>query len=164
MECKRLLCPKLCLLWWDFTVSILELMQSLNSFVTEGKVLYLSISDAPAWIVSQANEYARQNSLHQFSVYQGQWSAAQRDFERDIIPCVSMKVCRWRLGIRSVADISRHAFGYCYGCLAIADRRLRRPKSKGNKAADETSPRAPPLHTSQSQMSLKISRKQRTPL
>jgi aryl-alcohol dehydrogenase-like predicted oxidoreductase len=61
-------------------------MQSLNSLVTEGKVLYLGISDAPAWIVSQANEYARQNSLRQFSVYQGQWSAAQRDFERDIIP------------------------------------------------------------------------------
>jgi aryl-alcohol dehydrogenase-like predicted oxidoreductase len=61
-------------------------MQSLNALVAEGKVLYLGISDAPAWIVSQANEYARQNSLRQFSVYQGQWSAAQRDFERDIIP------------------------------------------------------------------------------
>jgi aryl-alcohol dehydrogenase-like predicted oxidoreductase len=77
---------KLYLHWWDFTISIPELMQSLNALVTEGRVLYLGISDAPAWIVSQANEYARQNSLRQFSVYQGQWSAAQRDFERDIIP------------------------------------------------------------------------------
>lgn len=35
---------------------------------------------------SKANEYARNHGLTQFSVYQGRWSAAQRDFERDIIP------------------------------------------------------------------------------
>ncbi|MBE3047377.1 aldo/keto reductase [Candidatus Bathyarchaeota archaeon] len=35
---------------------------------------------------SKANEYARNHGLAQFSVYQGRWSAAQRDFERDIIP------------------------------------------------------------------------------
>jgi aryl-alcohol dehydrogenase-like predicted oxidoreductase len=62
------------------------LMQSLNSLVVSGQVLYLGISDAPAWVVSQANEYARQNHLRPFSVYQGRWSAASRDFERDIIP------------------------------------------------------------------------------
>ncbi|TAQ91672.1 hypothetical protein B7494_g66 [Chlorociboria aeruginascens] len=72
--------------WWDYTCSIPELMQSLNHLVISGKVLYLGVSDTPAWIVSKANEYARQNGLRQFSVYQGQWSAAARDFERDIIP------------------------------------------------------------------------------
>ncbi|MBZ5797355.1 aldo/keto reductase, partial [Burkholderia contaminans] len=61
-------------------------MQSLNSLVVSGKVLYLGISDAPAWVVSKANEYARNHGLRQFSVYQGLWSAANRDFERDIIP------------------------------------------------------------------------------
>jgi hypothetical protein len=35
---------------------------------------------------SKANEYARNHGLRQFSVYQGRWSAASRDFERDIIP------------------------------------------------------------------------------
>jgi aryl-alcohol dehydrogenase-like predicted oxidoreductase len=72
--------------WWDFTCSIPELMQSLNTMVLQGKVLYLGISDTPAWIVSKANEYARQNGMRQFSVYQGRWSAEHRDFERDIIP------------------------------------------------------------------------------
>ena len=72
--------------WWDFTTSIPELMQSLHRTVLSGKVLYLGISDTPAWIVSKANEYARQQGLTQFSVYQGHWSAAVRDFERDIIP------------------------------------------------------------------------------
>lgn len=44
------------------------------------------VSDTPAWIVSKANQYARDNGLRQFVVYQGQWSAAKRDFEREIIP------------------------------------------------------------------------------
>ncbi len=72
--------------WWDFTTSIPELMQSLNDLVRNGKVLYLGISDTPAWIVSKANEYARNHGLRPFVVYQGRWSAAMRDFERDIIP------------------------------------------------------------------------------
>lgn len=72
--------------WWDFSASIPELMQSLNHLVAARKVLYLGISDAPAWVVTKANEYARCNGLRQFCVYQGEWSAAARDFERDIIP------------------------------------------------------------------------------
>lgn len=72
--------------WWDYSASIPEVMQSLNQLVASGKVLYLGISDTPAWIVSKANEYARHHGLRQFSVYQGRWSAACRDLERDIIP------------------------------------------------------------------------------
>lgn len=72
--------------WWDFSVSIPELMQSLNDLVRSGKVLYLGISDTPAWVVSKANQYARDHGLRQFVVYQGHWNAGARDFERDIIP------------------------------------------------------------------------------
>ncbi|CZR50278.1 probable IN2-2 protein [Phialocephala subalpina] len=72
--------------WWDHTTSIAELMQSLNDLVVAGKVHYLGISDSPAWIVSKANQYARDHGLRQFVVYQGKWSAAIRDFEREIIP------------------------------------------------------------------------------
>ncbi|KAK4174177.1 putative oxidoreductase [Triangularia setosa] len=72
--------------WYDYATSIPELMQSLNVFVNAGKVLYLGISDTPAWVVTKANQYARDHALRGFSVYQGEWSAASRDFERDIIP------------------------------------------------------------------------------
>lgn len=72
--------------WWDFSTSIPELMQSLNHLVQAGKILYLGASDMPAWVVSKANQYARDHGLRQFSVYQGRWSAGNRDFERDIIP------------------------------------------------------------------------------
>ncbi|EGX90766.1 norsolorinic acid reductase [Cordyceps militaris CM01] len=72
--------------WWDYNTSIPEMMQALNSVVLGGRVLYLGISDAPAWVASKANEYARNHGMRQFSVYQGKWSAAHRDLERDIIP------------------------------------------------------------------------------
>jgi len=44
--------------WWEYTTSIEEVMQGLNNLVKQGKVLYLGISDTPAWIVSKANQYA----------------------------------------------------------------------------------------------------------
>ncbi|KAF4635828.1 hypothetical protein G7Y89_g2269 [Cudoniella acicularis] len=72
--------------WWDYATSIPELMNSLNDLVVSGKVLYLGISDTPAWVVSKANQYARDHGLRQFVVYQGLWNAAIRDFERDIVP------------------------------------------------------------------------------
>ena len=36
--------------------------------------------------MSKGNQYARDHGLRQFVVYQGRWSASNRDFERDIIP------------------------------------------------------------------------------
>ncbi|TPX71365.1 hypothetical protein SpCBS45565_g01133 [Spizellomyces sp. 'palustris'] len=72
--------------WWDFTMSVEEMMRSLNYLVQSGKVLYLGVSDTPAWVVSKANQYARDHALAPFVVYQGQWSVVNRDFEREIIP------------------------------------------------------------------------------
>jgi len=71
---------------WDYATDIPELMQSLNTLVASRKVLYLGISDTPAWVVAKANAYARAHGLRQFSVYQGRYSAQTRDLERDIIP------------------------------------------------------------------------------
>lgn len=72
--------------WWEHTTSIKEIMDSLHSLVEQGKVLYLGISDTPAWLVAIANTYAVENSKTPFSIYQGQWNVMKRDFERDIIP------------------------------------------------------------------------------
>ncbi|KAI1763897.1 norsolorinic acid reductase [Hypoxylon sp. FL1150] len=72
--------------WWDFSTPIDEIMHALNSWVSRGKVLYLGISDTPAWVVSQANQYARDHGLRPFVLYQGLWSASVRDMEREIIP------------------------------------------------------------------------------
>ncbi|EJF56477.1 Aldo/keto reductase [Dichomitus squalens LYAD-421 SS1] len=72
--------------WWDWDTSVEEVMNGLHNLVTSGKVLYLGISDTPAWIVSKANLYARLMGKTPFVIYQGAWSILQRDFERDIIP------------------------------------------------------------------------------
>ena len=72
--------------WWDHTTSIEEIMDSLHILVEQGKVMYLGISDSPAWVVSAANTYARAHGKTPFSIYQGRWNVMRRDFERDIIP------------------------------------------------------------------------------
>ncbi|CDM28921.1 hypothetical protein DTO013E5_1270 [Penicillium roqueforti] len=92
--------------WWDFSTSIEEVMTSLNQLVLAGKVLYLGISDTPAWIVSKANQYARDHGLRPFSVYQGKWNAATRDFERDIIPMAASE----GMGLAPWASLGGGAF------------------------------------------------------
>ncbi|KAF5347221.1 hypothetical protein D9758_011087 [Tetrapyrgos nigripes] len=71
---------------WDFDVTIEEVMDGLHNLVAAGKVLYLGVSDAPAWIVAQANQYAKMAGKTPFVVYQGKWGLTDRSFERDIIP------------------------------------------------------------------------------
>ncbi|KAI4717906.1 putative aryl-alcohol dehydrogenase Aad14 [Aureobasidium sp. EXF-10727] len=72
--------------WWDHTTSIEEIMDSLHILVEQGKVMYLGISDSPAWVVSAANYYAKAHGKTPFSIYQGRWNIMLRDFEREIIP------------------------------------------------------------------------------
>jgi hypothetical protein len=45
--------------WWYYSTSVSEVMYALNDLVVSGKVIYLWVSDTPAWIVSKANEFAR---------------------------------------------------------------------------------------------------------
>ncbi|KAL4983876.1 norsolorinic acid reductase [Aspergillus falconensis] len=92
--------------WWDFTTGVEEVMHGLNTLVNAEKVLYLGISDTPAWIVVKANSYARANGLRPFSIYQGEWNASRRDMEREIIP-----MCRDQgLGIVPWATLGQGKF------------------------------------------------------
>ncbi|KAE9409773.1 Aldo/keto reductase [Gymnopus androsaceus JB14] len=72
--------------WWDYDTSVEEVMDSLHNLVASGKVIYLGVSDTPAWIVAQANQYAKDHGKTPFVVYQGKWNIMDRSFERDIIP------------------------------------------------------------------------------
>lgn len=86
--------------WWDWSTSIEELMNSLHILVEQGKVLYLGISDTPAWVVAAANTYAKGHGKTPFSVYQGRWSVLDRDFESDIIPMANhfgLALCPWNV-------------------------------------------------------------------
>lgn len=100
--------------WWDYTTSVEEVMNGLHHLVAQGKVLYLGVSDTPAWIVSKANQYARMTGKTPFTIYQGAWSILERDFERDILSMAKsegMALAPWNvLGagkIRSTAEENR---------------------------------------------------------
>ncbi|MDZ7685793.1 MAG: aldo/keto reductase [Gammaproteobacteria bacterium] len=55
---KRLNTDYIDLYWahaWDPLTPVEELMRGLDDLVSQGKVLYVGISDTPAWVVSRAN-------------------------------------------------------------------------------------------------------------
>src|SRR5919112_1967839 len=55
---KRLKTDYIDLYWlhaWDFLTPVEEVMRALDDLVRAGKILYVGVSDTPAWIVSQAN-------------------------------------------------------------------------------------------------------------
>ncbi|KAF5710095.1 alcohol dehydrogenase [Fusarium globosum] len=84
--------------WWDYATPVEEVMRGLHVLVMQGKVLYLGISNTPSWIVVKANAYAKQHGLTPFSVYQGNWNAAFRDMEGDVIPMCEdqdMAIASW---------------------------------------------------------------------
>ncbi|KAF4267024.1 hypothetical protein KXX13_001276 [Aspergillus fumigatus] len=86
--------------WWDHTTSIEEIMNSLHILVEQGKVLYLGISDTPAWIVAAANAYAAAVGKTPFCIYQGRWNVMLRDFEREILPMArhfGMALAPWNI-------------------------------------------------------------------
>lgn len=71
---------------WDFSAPVDEVMRGLDDLVRQGKVLHLAVSDTPAWKVAQLNQYAADHGLTRFISYQAEYSLAQRDAERDILP------------------------------------------------------------------------------
>ncbi|TBU58654.1 Aldo/keto reductase [Dichomitus squalens] len=70
---------------WDNEADVEEIMDGLHNLVVSGKVLYLGVSNMPAWMVVKANEYARHNGKTPFVVYQARWSVLDRDIEREIL-------------------------------------------------------------------------------
>jgi aryl-alcohol dehydrogenase-like predicted oxidoreductase len=86
---KRLGTDYLDLLWvhaWDFMTPVDEVMRGLDDLVRQGKVLYLGISDTPAWIVSQANTMADLRGWSPFVALQIEYSLIARTPERDLLP------------------------------------------------------------------------------
>jgi aryl-alcohol dehydrogenase-like predicted oxidoreductase len=63
-----------------------EVMRALDDMVRAGKILYIGISDTPAWIVSQANTLAELRGWTRFIGLQVEYSLIQRTPERDLLP------------------------------------------------------------------------------
>jgi aryl-alcohol dehydrogenase-like predicted oxidoreductase len=71
---------------WDQTTPIEEMMRALDDMVKSGKILYIGISDAPAWVVSQANTLANLKGWTEFMSIQIEYSLIERTSERELLP------------------------------------------------------------------------------
>lgn len=71
---------------WDFTTRVDEVMRGLDDLVSAGKVLYVGVSDTPAWIVSRANTLADLRGWSPFVALQIRYSLIDRAAERDLLP------------------------------------------------------------------------------
>jgi aryl-alcohol dehydrogenase-like predicted oxidoreductase len=86
---KRLKTDYIDLYWlhiWDSQTPIEEVLRALDDLVAAGKVLYLGISDTPAWRVSQANTIAELRGWTAFIALQILYNLIDRTVERDLMP------------------------------------------------------------------------------
>lgn len=93
---KRLRTDYIDLYWvhiWDQLTPVEEVMRALDDLVRAGKVLYVGISDAPAWWIAQANTLAHLRGWSPFVGLQIEYSLIERTVERELIPMAkAMKV------------------------------------------------------------------------
>ena len=98
---KRLKTDHIDLYWlhaWDYTTPVDEVMRGLDDLIQSGKVLYIGISDTPAWIISQANTLAELRGWNRFTGLQVQYSLVERAIERELLPMArafDMAVTPW---------------------------------------------------------------------
>jgi len=71
---------------WDQITPVEEVMRGLDDLVRAGKVLYVGISDAPAWWIAQANTLAHLRGWSPFVGLQIEYSLIERTVERELIP------------------------------------------------------------------------------
>jgi aryl-alcohol dehydrogenase-like predicted oxidoreductase len=71
---------------WDKLTPEEEVMRALDDMIRAGKILYIGVSDTPAWIISRANTIAELHGWTQFIALQIEYSLIQRTPERDLIP------------------------------------------------------------------------------
>jgi aryl-alcohol dehydrogenase-like predicted oxidoreductase len=98
---RRLRTDYVDLLWVhmrDATTPIEEIVRALDDQVRLGKVLYVGISDSPAWVASRANAIAELRGWSSFVAVQLPYSAVARDPEREVIPMaqeLGLTVAAW---------------------------------------------------------------------
>jgi aryl-alcohol dehydrogenase-like predicted oxidoreductase len=83
---------------WDRHTPIEETMRALDDAVHAGKILYIGISDTPAWVVSRANTLAEWRGWTPFAGLQVPYSLLNRDIERELLPMAEsqgMSVATW---------------------------------------------------------------------
>lgn len=83
---------------WDFRTPVDEVLRAFDDLVRQGKVLYIGLSDTPAWQASRMQAIAELRGWSQFCALQIQYSLVERTVERELIPMaleMGMGVSPW---------------------------------------------------------------------
>jgi aryl-alcohol dehydrogenase-like predicted oxidoreductase len=72
--------------FWDYTTQVDEIMRGLDDLVSSGKVLYVAVSDTPAWQIARANMMADLRGWAPFVGIQVEYSLVERTAERELLP------------------------------------------------------------------------------
>jgi aryl-alcohol dehydrogenase-like predicted oxidoreductase len=83
---------------WDALTPAEEVMRAFDDLVRAGKVLYVGISDAPAWVVAKSNTLAELRGWTRYVGLQIEYSLLERTVERELIPMArdqQMTVLAW---------------------------------------------------------------------
>lgn len=98
---KRLGTDYIDLYWlhvWDQLTPVEEVMRGFDDLVRAGKVLYVGISDAPAWVVAKSNTLAELRGWTRYIGLQIEYSLLERTVERELVPMArdqQMTVLAW---------------------------------------------------------------------
>src|SRR5882762_2541608 len=93
-------------------------MRGLDDLVCQGKVLYVGISDAPAWWVAQANTLAELRGWTQFIGLQIEYSLMERTVERELVPmanAMNLGILAWSPLAKGVLTGKYHGEGKADG-------------------------------------------------
>ncbi len=118
---KRLQTDYIDLYWvhiWDGITPVEEVMRGLDDLVRQGKILYVGISDAPAWWIAQANTLAELRGWTAFIGLQIEYSLIERTVERELIPMAkasNVGVLAWSPLARGVLSGKYHGDGKADG-------------------------------------------------
>lgn len=98
---KRLGTDYIDLYWlhiWDQMTPAEEVMRAFDDLVRAGKVLYVGISDAPAWVVAKSNTLAELRGWTRYVGLQIEYSLLERTVERELVPVAKdqgMTILAW---------------------------------------------------------------------
>jgi aryl-alcohol dehydrogenase-like predicted oxidoreductase len=114
---KRLQTEYIDLYWvhiWDQITPVEEVMRGLDDLVRQGKVLYVGISDAPAWWIAQANTLAQLRGWSPFVGLQIEYSLIERTVERELVPmakALNLGLTAWSPLARGILTGKYHGHG-----------------------------------------------------
>jgi aryl-alcohol dehydrogenase-like predicted oxidoreductase len=83
---------------WDFTTQPEEIMRALDDLVRAGKIVYVGISNTPAWRIAQMQTLAELSGWSPFVALQIEYSLIERTVEHELVPMASalgMGVLPW---------------------------------------------------------------------